>query len=186
MELTLGGLVVLALVDSTSAGTLGIPVWMLARQRIRVRPVLGYLAMITLFYWLLGVALLLGLDVLARVVGQLGENPVVLWGQLALGAGLPYLAAMGLLINSGLTLGTQLVALVGYVIIMVAPALVLLVLRVGLARTVEPLLDRINAWFAKRSDALIGWVLGIVWGAARARCGRPPPALRLRSLSRRR
>ncbi|NYF98958.1 GAP family protein [Janibacter cremeus] len=224
MELTLGGLVVLALIDSTSAGTLGIPVWMLARQRIRVRAVLGYLATITLFYWLLGVALLLGLDALGRAVGHLGNNPVVLWGQLVLGAGLlavsflfdekpaarrrarreargrgrtrverlkdtvvgegattravvvlalvagvieaasmlPYLAAMGLLINSGLALTPQLAALVGYVVVMIAPALLLLALRVTLARTVEPLLGRLNAWFASRSDAMIGWVLGIV------------------------
>ncbi len=224
MELTLGGLVVLALVDSTSAGTLGIPVWMLARQRIRTRPVLGYLATIALFYWVLGVSLLLGIDALTRVVGRLGDNPVVLWAQLVTGAALlavsflfdekpaarrrarreargvgpnrverlklavvgeqattravvvlalvagvieaasmlPYLAAMGLLTSSGLALGTQLVVLVGYVVVMAAPALVLLALRIGLARAVEPLLGRINAWFASRSDAMIGWVLGIV------------------------
>src|SRR5699024_3681094 len=88
MEPTLGGLVVLALVDSTSAGTLGIPVWMLARPRIRVRPVLGYLATIALFYWLLGLVLLLGLEGLTRVAGQLEEHPVVLWGQLVVGLGL--------------------------------------------------------------------------------------------------
>lgn len=224
MELTLGGLVVLALIDSTSAGTLGIPVWMLTRQRIRVRPVLGYLSTIALFYWVLGLALLLGLDALTRVAGQLGEHPVVLWGQLLLGVGLlaisflfdekpaarrrarreargagptrverlkravvgeqatskavvllalvagiieaasmlPYLAAMGLLASSGLSLGSQLAVLVGYVAVMSAPALLLLALRVGLARAIEPLLERINAWFTKRSDAMIGWVLGIV------------------------
>lgn len=224
MELTLGGLVVLALIDSTSAGTLGIPVWMLAQSRIRMRPVLGYLGTIALFYWALGVALLLGIEALAGVVGRLGENPVVLWGQLVVGVGLlaasflfddkpaarrrarreargggptrverlkaavvgeqattravvllalvagvieaasmlPYLAAMGLLTGSGLALGPQLLVLVGYVVVMVAPALLLLGLRVGLARTVEPLLGRINAWFAQRSDSMIGWVLGIV------------------------
>lgn len=224
MELTLGGLVVLALIDGTSVGTLGIPVWMLAQQRIRARPVAGYLLTIAAFYWVLGVVLLLGVDALLGIADGLSANPALAWAQLVVGLGLlgcsfafdekpaarrrarreargagptrverlkgrvvgerattravvalavvagvieaasmlPYLAAMGLLTASELDLGVQLLVLIGYVLVMVAPALVLLGLRVGLATRVEPLLARINAWFAKRSDAMIGWVLGIV------------------------
>lgn len=224
MLTVLGGLAVLALVDSTSAGTLGIPVWMLAQPRVRVRPVLGYLLTIAVFYWLLGVLLLLGVDALAGVAGSLEGNRAVDVAQLVIGLGLlgasflfdekpaarrrarreargggptrvdrlkaavvgeharsgavvalalvagvieaasmlPYLGAMGLLSTSSLALGGRLAVLVGYVVVMIAPALLLLVLRLVLARRVEPLLARINAWFLKRSDAILGWVLGIV------------------------
>jgi len=224
MELTLGGLVVLALIDGTSVGTLGIPVWMLAQRRIRVRPVLGYLLTIAAFYWVLGIALLLGVDVLRRFADGLSDNPALAWAQLVVGVGLlaasflfdekpaarrrarreargggptrverlrstvvgerasaravvvlalvagvieaasmlPYLAAMGLLAASGYARASQIGLLVGYVLVMVAPAALLLGLRVALTGRVEPLLARINAWFARRSDAMLGWVLGII------------------------
>ena len=54
---TAAALAALALVDSTSFGTLGIPVYMLVQPRVRVAALLGYLATIAGFYWLLGVVL---------------------------------------------------------------------------------------------------------------------------------
>lgn len=68
----MGALLALALVDSTSIGTLGIPVVLLLAPRIRVSRVFLYLGALGLFYFLLGVPLLLGLD---YMVG-LGDNLV--------------------------------------------------------------------------------------------------------------
>lgn len=88
--LSIGGLAVLALVDSTSFGTLGVPVWMLVQPRVRAVAVLTYLGVIALFYWLLGVALLAGAGALvgASWVDDLLASQPFLWVQLLLGAGL--------------------------------------------------------------------------------------------------
>lgn len=53
---------VLALVDSTSVGTLLLPAWLLLAPRVRPGAVVGYLAVVAGAYWLLGLALLLGAD----------------------------------------------------------------------------------------------------------------------------
>lgn len=56
----LGGLAALALLDSTSIGTLVVPLWLLlAPGRVAVGRLLSYLAVIAGFYWLVGIALLL-------------------------------------------------------------------------------------------------------------------------------
>ena len=52
-----GVLAGLALLDSTSTGTLTIPAVMLLQPRVRFSRVLGYLTAISLFYWGLGLAL---------------------------------------------------------------------------------------------------------------------------------
>ncbi|MBO0608524.1 GAP family protein [Myceligenerans salitolerans] len=213
----------LALVDSTSIGTLGLPVFMLAQPRIRPAAVLAYLGAIALFYWVLGVALHAGADsalqflesrddarVLDRIQLVLGvalflasflfDGPVGRWrkerrersgrvsamerwkGRLvgaeasagtvvatALGAGLveaasmlPYLAAIGILTANGIGVVAGALVLVAYCAVMVAPALLLLALRVGAARAIEPALGRINEWFGRRSGDLLAWTLGIV------------------------
>lgn len=226
--LTLAGpllavLVGLALVDSTSIGTLGLPVFMLAQPRIRASAVLAYLGAIALFYWVLGVALHAGAGSALRVLEDGGSSRALDQAQLALGVGLflasflfdgpigrwrrerrerlgkvsamqrwkgrlvgpdasagtviatalgaglveaasmlPYLAAIGILTANGIGVVSGAVVLVAYCVVMVAPALVLLALRVGAARVIEPLLGRINDWFSKRSGDLLAWTLGIV------------------------
>ena len=50
----------LAVIDSTSIGTLVVPLWMLVHPQLRARMVVLYLAVIGLFYWILGVGLLGG------------------------------------------------------------------------------------------------------------------------------
>lgn len=82
-------LVGLALVDSTSIGTLIVPVWLLlAPNRPPPRRLLIYLTAIALFYFLLGVALMFaigsGLD---RLDGA-AHSPVLLISQLVLGVAL--------------------------------------------------------------------------------------------------
>ncbi|WP_193105747.1 GAP family protein [Brachybacterium sp. FME24] len=76
------GLIVLALVDSTSMGTLVIPVILLVvgqggALRIAGRTLL-YLAVIGVFYLLLGIALLAGLLPLLESFGHLLASPVVM------------------------------------------------------------------------------------------------------------
>lgn len=84
--LTLAGL---ALVDSTSIGTLFIPVWLLlAPGTVNARRILVYLGTITLFYFAVGLLLAVGGSRLADVLGGAFDNRPVLWAQLVLGVGL--------------------------------------------------------------------------------------------------
>lgn len=86
MELpVLGGLAALALVDSTSFGTLVLPLVMLALPGIRAGRVLVYLATIAVFYWLLGLALLSGLPALLGLAGGAWQSEGAYWVQLVVG-----------------------------------------------------------------------------------------------------
>lgn len=82
----------LAIVDSTSIGTLVLPVLMLAHPRVRASRVLIYLTTISVFYLGLGVVLLFGADALADAVadaaGSLEGNRAVDVVQLVVGAAL--------------------------------------------------------------------------------------------------
>lgn len=84
LALTLLGL---ALVDSTSIGTIGIPIF-LTVARIPVHRVLLYLATITAFYFLVGGALLLGLDSAIDAFGDALESRPAYAVQFLLGVGL--------------------------------------------------------------------------------------------------
>jgi hypothetical protein len=90
MDVTLvGGLLVLALIDSTSIGTLVIPVWLLlSAARPPVPRLLGYLATIAGFYLVVGVGLVLVADAGLQRFEDLADRPVVLWVQLVVGVGL--------------------------------------------------------------------------------------------------
>ncbi|WP_052462337.1 GAP family protein [Nigerium massiliense] len=81
----LGTLVVLALVDSTSVGTLGIPALMLAPSRLRPAAVLVYLLTIASFYFAVGLLLLTGVTagleaVLPRIPQRVQAVAVVVLG----------------------------------------------------------------------------------------------------------
>jgi hypothetical protein len=72
----------LALLDSTSIGTLFIPIWlMLTPGRLRLSRFGVYLGTITVFYFVAGIAIALGA---AQVVDHL-DGEVALWIQLAIG-----------------------------------------------------------------------------------------------------
>lgn len=90
MDLTLIlSLTGLALLDSTSIGTLFIPVWLLlAPGHLRSRSILLYLGTITLFYLLTGALLILGAAPLLNLLEQAMQSPVAAWTQLGLGLGL--------------------------------------------------------------------------------------------------
>lgn len=75
---------------------------------------------------------------------------------------LPYLAATGLIASKHLAIGQQVAVLAGYCLVMIAPALVLLALRVGARRRVEPALQRTAAWMERTGAETTAWVVGIV------------------------
>ncbi|WP_337062624.1 GAP family protein [Kineococcus sp. G2] len=213
-----GALVVLALLDSTSTGTLVLPVWLLLRPGpAPVRRVVLHLAVVAGCYALVGAALLLGGQALWEAasgwVRDAGATSAARWAQLVLGAGLlvgsfaldsgrrrrkglsdrtqvwrervermdgsravllavasvgvelatmlPYLAALGILGAAELPAPATGGLLLGYCLVMVAPALLLLALRAFAARRVEPLLRRVDGWASKQGDSAAGWVVGI-------------------------
>lgn len=246
-----GSLVVLALIDSTSFGTLLIPIWfLLAPGRVSVGRILVFLGTVVAFYLTLGVVLLLGLESLLGDLNGWLDNPIVVRGQLVLGVGLlvgsffigkprkdaegnprpgrisrlrdralgmegmgtghqaartghqggvgalvalalgatllevatmlPYLGAIGLLGTSDLTLLAQVAVLAAYCLVMVAPALVLLGLRIVARAQVEPVLQRISRWMEKSGGETTAWIVGIVgFLLARDAAGRMPELLDL-------
>lgn len=221
-------LAALALIDSTSFGTLLIPVWLLlAPGPVRPGRVLVYLGTVAGFYLGVGVVLLLGasaflerygglLDTRGAAVAQLvagaglfalsfrfdgkraaarrtaeqaGAAPrgrLTRWRERALGLDgarasllpivglalgatsievatmLPYLAAIGIVTASGLPGPLSAAVLTAYCVVMVLPALVLLAGRALAARTVEPVLRRLDGWLSRNAVEMTGWVLGVL------------------------
>ncbi|HIV59169.1 MAG TPA: GAP family protein [Candidatus Stackebrandtia faecavium] len=82
-------LVVLALVDSTSTGTFVLPIWfMITPGRLRAGRVLVFLATVTGFYFLLGLALLAGASAILPNLDELRQTDTGSMIQLVLGAGM--------------------------------------------------------------------------------------------------
>ncbi|SDE26011.1 GAP family protein [Glycomyces harbinensis] len=90
MDLTLAAsLAALALIDSTSFGTLLIPIWLLlAPGRVKAGRMLVYLGTIAVFYFAVGMAIVLGATTFIEDIGALMETRAAMWVQLVLGAGL--------------------------------------------------------------------------------------------------
>lgn len=85
----LSGLIFLALVDSTSIGTLVVPVWLLLSPHgVRLGRMGVYLGTAALFYLGVGVLLLAGVDVVSDVVGGLADQTWLRWVQLVVGGAL--------------------------------------------------------------------------------------------------
>jgi hypothetical protein len=83
------GLAGLALVDSTSVGTLFIPIWLLLTPGpVGVRRIVAYLGTIAGFYFLVGLALAFGGATAVRFVGDHVDRRLLLGVQLAAGAAL--------------------------------------------------------------------------------------------------
>ena len=217
----LAGLAGLALVDSTSFGTLVLPLMMLLAPQVRTRNLVIYLATIATFYFAVGFALLAGARAAIAAIGPALETTPAYVAQLALGVGLfvlsfvidpkavakrrakrglppkepgawrrralgpdaaigtvmgvallaglveiasmlPYLAAVGILIAAGLPTGTQVAILAGYVLVMIAPALVLFAVRQAADRRIEPRLQRLEAWINRHTGGTTAWIVGII------------------------
>ncbi|AOS64252.1 GAP family protein [Actinoalloteichus hymeniacidonis] len=213
------GLIGLALVDSTSIGTLFIPIWLLlAPGRVRLGRFAVYLGTIVVFYFAVGLLILLGAEAFLDSIGSLLssiDETVLRSIQLALGVGLfaysfrltskrqaaksrpgrmtqwreramigegntgslislallaatievatmlPYLAAIGLLIASGMSFAATTLTLALYCMVMVLPALVLILARLIAHQRVDPLLQRLNDWMTKNGGDALGWIVGI-------------------------
>ncbi len=52
--------------------------------------------------------------------------------------------------------------LIGYCVVMILPALILLGGRVAAASKVEPVLQRINGWMVRNGPENTAWIIGIV------------------------
>lgn len=88
----LAALAGLALVDSTSFGTLVLPLMMLLSPRVRTRNVVVHLTTLAVFYFGVGVILLLGAEAVVGLVGPLLESRVARVAQLVLGVALVVLS----------------------------------------------------------------------------------------------
>ncbi|MFE7226801.1 GAP family protein [Nocardioides sp. NPDC057577] len=216
-------LAVLALIDSTSFGTLLIPVWLLmAPGRVRPGRILVYLGALAGFYALLGIAILLGGSAVADTVSGLSDSRPFLWGQLLVGVGLfalsfkldppgsgrqrtdapeppsrllrwreravasesgsasalaalavlaglveaasmlPYLAAIGVIGTQGPDWPVSGLWVLGYCVVMIAPALVLTAARVFAAPLVARPLALLDGWLVKHAASATAWAVGIV------------------------
>ncbi|WP_350347946.1 GAP family protein [Agromyces sp. G08B096] len=87
----------------------------------------------------------------------------------ALGAGLieaatmlPYLGAVGLITGAGLPASEWIWVLAAYCLVMIAPALLLLLVRVAARPLVEPALRRFADWLQRTSGETTAWIVGIV------------------------
>jgi hypothetical protein len=207
----LGSLAALALIDSTSFGTLLIPIWLLMHPGgVRARRILIFLGTVAVFYFAFGVAIALGADAVLPQISRLLDTRPVAWAQLILGVGLfflsfrldrkpasgggrlvrwreraladggaaglaglalgaaaaevttmlPYLAAIGLLTTAGLAAAPTALIMVGYCLLMIVPALILLALRLVAGDRLTPLLTRVGDWIA--SSSTLSWIVGIV------------------------
>ncbi|MHA7247896.1 GAP family protein [Arthrobacter tecti] len=228
MTLTLAGiLAVLALIDSTSFGTLVIPLWlMLAPGRLRVTRILVFLLTVCVFYFGVGVAVYFGAELAVEQFGDFLTTRPAQIGLLAAGLGLvawsfsleakakrekaagaapsgrflrwraravghddggtatggtlalvglalaattvevatmlPYLGAIGLITTSEIGWPVSGGVLAGYCLLMVLPAVILLVLRLGAARLVDPVLRKLDGWLARNSTNTLSWLVGIL------------------------
>lgn len=226
----LAALVILALIDSTSFGTLLIPLWlMLAPGRPRPGRILLFLGTVAAFYLLLGIALLVGASTLLDTLQEAGNSLPLRVAELVVGIGLialgvlmepwtkagkerrgarraeklarsgpslqmrmreratdasapvgavivlaltagvieaasmlPYLAAIGLLTASELSLAGRATLLFGYCLVMIAPALLLLAARLLLHDHVAPVLAKLEASLSRNANEVIAWVMFFV------------------------
>ncbi|MEV4347428.1 GAP family protein [Actinoplanes sp. NPDC049596] len=94
MDVTLlGSLAVLALIDSTSFGTLLIPIWLLMHPgRVQAGRMLVFLGTVASFYFVVGMAVALGADAVLPRISRLLEMRAVSWVQLVVGVGLFFLS----------------------------------------------------------------------------------------------
>jgi hypothetical protein len=90
MDLSLlGSLTALALIDSTSFGTLLIPIWLLMHPgRVRPGRVLAFLGTVAAFYLTIGLALALGADAVLPQLSRFLDARPVQWAQLVTGVAL--------------------------------------------------------------------------------------------------
>ncbi|WP_435748552.1 GAP family protein [Microbacterium sp. PMB16] len=75
---------------------------------------------------------------------------------------LPYIVAMTMLADAGVGTPLRVLSLVGYCALMIAPAVVLLVLRLVAADLVQRPLERFAAWMERTGAENTAWIIGII------------------------
>jgi hypothetical protein len=89
----LGSLAVLALIDSTSFGTLLIPLWLLIHPGgVRAWRILVFLGTVAVFYFAVGLTVALGADAFVPRINRLLDTRPVAWAQLVTGVALFFLS----------------------------------------------------------------------------------------------
>lgn len=75
---------------------------------------------------------------------------------------IPYLAAIGFLTTSELSLAGRVAVLFGYCLVMIAPALLLLAARLLLHDHVAPILKKMEAFLSRNANEAMAWVIFLV------------------------
>ncbi|WP_102193668.1 GAP family protein [Microbacterium aurantiacum] len=75
---------------------------------------------------------------------------------------LPYIVAMTMLADAGVDVSLRVLALAGYCLLMILPALVLLALRIVAAPLVARPLQRFAAWMERTGAENTAWIIGII------------------------
>ena len=75
---------------------------------------------------------------------------------------LPYLAAIGIIATQGPAWPTSGLLLLGYCVVMVLPALLLMVGRLLASRVLEKPLRQLDTWLTRNAASATAWVVGIV------------------------
>jgi hypothetical protein len=75
---------------------------------------------------------------------------------------LPYIVAMTMLADAGVGKTLRVASLVGYCVLMILPAIVLLVLRLVAAPLVQRPLERFAAWMQRTGAENTAWIVGII------------------------
>lgn len=74
----------------------------------------------------------------------------------------PYIVAMTMLADSGVDAPSRVLALVGYCLVMIIPALLLLLVRLVAARAIAGPLERFAAWMQRTAGETTAWIIGIL------------------------
>ncbi|QNA91279.1 MULTISPECIES: GAP family protein [unclassified Microbacterium] len=75
---------------------------------------------------------------------------------------LPYIVGMTMLADAGIDTPLRVLSLVGYCVLMILPAIVLLILRLVAAPVVERPLQRFAAWMQRTGAENTAWIIGII------------------------
>lgn len=75
---------------------------------------------------------------------------------------LPYIVGMTMLADAGVETSFRVLALVGYCVLMIVPALVLLVLRLVAVPLVQRPLERFAAWMQRTGAETTAWIIGVI------------------------
>jgi cytochrome c biogenesis protein CcdA len=75
---------------------------------------------------------------------------------------LPYLAAIGIITSEGPGFPVSALILLGYCVVMVTPALLLMAGRLLAARALDKPLRRLDDWLTRNAASTTAWVVGIV------------------------